>query len=200
MTISIDMVRELRQRTGAGVLDAKNALESTRGDIDQAIQILREKGVAKAAKKASREASEGMVTSYIHGSPGRVGVLLELNCETDFVARTDRFAELARGLSMQVAAASPSWVDVGDVPEDVLEAERQVLAKQLEGENKPAEILAKIVAGRLDKFYAENVLLRQPFIRDETISIGQLVTQAIAEMGENIVVRRFQRFELGEKV
>lgn len=200
MTISVEMVRDLRQRTGAGVLEAKNALESAGGDMDRAIQILREKGVAKAAKKAEREASDGMVTSYIHGSPGRVGVLLELNCETDFVARTDRFAELARGLAMQVAAASPSWVDVGDVPEDVLASERAILAKQLEGENKPPEILEKIVTGRLDKFYAENVLLRQPFIRDDSVTVGELVTQAIAEMGENIVVRRFQRFELGEKV
>jgi len=200
MTISVEMVRDLRQRTGAGVLEAKNALESAGGDMDRAIQILREKGVAKAAKKADREAGDGMVTSYIHGSPGRVGVLLELNCETDFVARTDRFAELARGLAMQVAAASPSWVDVGDVPEDVLASERAILAKQLEGENKPPEILEKIVTGRLDKFYAENVLLRQPFIRDDSVTVGELVTQAIAEMGENIVVRRFQRFELGEKV
>lgn len=200
MTIPIEMVRELRQMTGAGVLDAKNALESTSGNMDDAIRLLREKGAAKAAKKVDREAGEGVVTSYIHGSPGRVGVLLELNCETDFVARTDKFAELARGIAMQVAAANPSWVNIEDVPEDVLESERQILAKQLEGENKPAEIVAKIVAGRLDKFYAENVLLRQPYIRDDSQSIGQLVTQAIAEMGENIVVRRFERFELGEKV
>lgn len=197
MTISIEQVRELRDRTGAGVLDAKKALESTGGDIDEAMQILREKGIAKAAKKASRSASEGRVVSYIHGDPGRVGVLLELNCETDFVARTDGFGELAQNLAMQVAALGASYVTVEDVPAEAVEAERATLAAQLAEESKPPEIIEKIVTGRLEKWYEEIVLMKQGFIRDDSVKVADLVTNAIAELGENIVVRRFARFEIG---
>lgn len=197
MTISIEQVRELRERTGAGVLESKKALESTGGDIDEAIQILREKGIAKAAKKASRAASEGRVVSYLHGQTGRVGVLLELNCETDFVARTEGFGELAQNLAMQVAALGAEYVNVEDVPEEVVEAEKATLAAQLAEENKPPEIIEKIVAGRLEKWYADTVLLRQSYIKDDSITVSDLVTNGIAEMGENIVVRRFARFEIG---
>lgn len=197
MTISIEQVRELRDRTGAGVLDAKKALESTGGDIDEAMQILREKGIAKAAKKASRSASEGRVVSYIHGDPGRVGVLLELNCETDFVARTEGFGELAQNLAMQVAALGAQYVTVEDVPTDAVEAERATLAAQLAEESKPPEIIEKIVTGRLEKWYEDTVLMKQSFIRDDSVKVADLVTNAIAELGENIVVRRFARFEIG---
>jgi elongation factor Ts len=199
MGISIDQVRELRRRTGAGVLDAKNALESTSGDLDAAIQVLREKGLATAAKKATREASEGRVLSYIHGDPGRIGVLLEINCETDFVARTAAFQDLATNVAMQVAAADPQYIDDEDVPEDVLAHERQTARSQMAGENKPPEILDKIVQGKVDKWLDGVVLLRQPYIRDESITVRELVQHAIAELGENIVVRRFARFALGEQ-
>lgn len=204
MEIAIESVRDLRERTGAGVLDAKKALESAGGDMDQAIQILREKGLATAAKKSSREANDGVVTSYIHGDPGRVGVLLELNCETDFVARTDRFQTLAREIALQIASMSPEWASVDDIPPDVLEHERATLmaAATQDGQNagKPPEILEKIIAGKVDKWLDEVVLIRQRFVKDNSRSIGDLITEAIAEIGENIVLRRFARFELGERV
>jgi elongation factor Ts len=198
MAISIDQVRELRERTGAGVLDAKKALETTSGDMDAAIQLLREKGLATAAKKAGREARDGQVVSYIHGDPGRIGVLLEINCETDFVARTETFRELARSLAMQVAAANPQWVSDEAVPAETLEAERETFRAQQAESGKPAEIVDKIVGGKVEKWLDEVVLLRQPFIRDNDLTVGQLVTNAVAELGENIVVRRFARFELGD--
>lgn len=204
MEIAIESVRDLRERTGAGVLDAKKALESAGGDMDQAIQILREKGLATAAKKSSREANDGVVTSYIHGDPGRVGVLLELNCETDFVARTDRFQTLAREIVLQIASMSPEWASVDDIPPDVLEHERATLmaAAMQDGQNagKPPEILEKIIAGKVDKWLDDVVLIRQRFVKDNSRSIGDLITEAIAEIGENIVLRRFARFELGERV
>jgi elongation factor Ts len=197
MAISIEQVRELRERTGAGVLDAKKALESTDGNMDAAIQMLREKGLATAAKKAGREAGEGQIVSYIHGEPGRIGVLLELNCETDFVARTDAFRDLARAIAMQIAAASPRWVTVDDVPAEARQAEADTFRAQQADSGKPPEIVEKIVDGRVEKWLEEAVLLRQPYIRDNDRTVGQLITDAIAELGENIVVRRFARFELG---
>jgi len=205
MTISIEQVRELRERTGAGVLDAKKALQATDGDIDNAIQLLREKGMAKAAKKASRQANEGIVVSYLHrtsDAPAKIGVLLELACETDFVARTEGFQELGAQIARQIAAMRPQYVSDADVPEEVLDAERETLAKAAAQEDgnskKPAAILEKIAQGRLEKWLDEVVLLRQDFIRQDGRSVGELITAAIAEMGENILVRRFSRFEIGE--
>jgi elongation factor Ts len=197
-TITVDQVRALRERTGAGVLDAKKALESTQGDMDQAITLLREKGLSAAAKKAGREAKDGLVLSYLHGSPARIGVLLELNCETDFVARTPQFQQLAQNLAMQIAAANPRFLREEDVPEAELASERQIVERQLEEQGKPAAVREKIMAGKLGKWLDEIVLVRQPYIRDEDVRVGQLVTDAIAELGENIVIRRFARFELGE--
>lgn len=202
MGISIEHVRDLRERTGAGVLDAKKALESANGDMDQAIQILREKGLATAAKKSSREAKDGVVTSYIHGEPGRVGVLLELNCETDFVARTEKFQTLAREIALQIASMNPGWASVDDIPEDVMSHERATLtaAASQDGQyaGKPPELLEKIISGKIDKWLDDVVLTRQSFVKDNSRTIGDLITAAIAEIGENIVLRRFARFELGE--
>jgi elongation factor Ts len=198
MTISTEKIKELRQRTGAGVLDTKNALEETGGDVEAALQLLRERGLAKAAKKATRQASQGHVIAYVHGDPGRIGVLLEINCETDFVARTDGFRQLAHDVTMQIAAANPLWVREEDVPEDALALERHTALAQLADEKKPPEVLERIVNGKLSKWLDEVVLLRQPFIRDDGVTVGQMITNAVAEMGENIVVRRFVRFELGE--
>ena len=198
MSISIDQIKELRQRTGAGVLESKKALEETGGDIDAAIQILRERGLAKAAKKATRQASMGHVISYVHDDPGRVGVLLEINCETDFVARTEGFRKLAHDLTLHIAAASPLWVAEEDIPSDTVELERKTALAQLADSGKPKEIQERIVTGKLGAWMDEVVLLRQPFIRDDSVTIGQMITNAIAERGENIVVRRFARYELGE--
>lgn len=202
MEIAIEHVRDLRARTGAGVLDAKKALETANGDMDQAIQILREKGLATAAKKASREANDGIVTAYIHGDPGRVGVLLELNCETDFVARTERFQTLAREIALQIASMTPIWVNEADIPEDVMAHERATLTtatgQDEQNQGKPPEIIERIVAGKVDKWLDEVVLLRQRYVKDNARTIGDLITDAIAEIGENIVMRRFARFELGE--
>lgn len=200
MSITIEQIRDLRQRTGAGILDVKKALEEVSGDADAAIQLLRERGLAKAAKKASREATQGRVASYIHGDPGRIGVLVEVNCETDFVARTPGFRDLVQSIAMQIAAASPEWVTDEDVPGEVMERERSTILAQMAGENKPPQVMEKIIEGRLNKWLDETVLLRQPSIRDNDITIGKLVQHAIAEMGENIVVRRFARFVLGEQV
>ncbi len=168
--------------------------------MEQAIQLLREKGMAQAAKKAVREARDGMVLSYLHGDPARIGVLLELNCETDFVARTPQFRELAQNLAMQIAAANPQYVREDDVPADLMEQERGIVLNQMADQKKPPEILDKIVDGKLAKWLDETVLVRQPYIRDEDVKVGDLITGAIAELGENIVVRRFSRFELGEQV
>jgi elongation factor Ts len=200
MTITTEQVKELRSITGAGVLETKNALVDTDGDIDAAIELLRERGLAKAAKKTSREASEGRVLSYIHGDPGRIGVLLELNCETDFVARTDTFSSFAHELAMQIAATRPPFVSVDEVPENVLEREKEIVRIQLQDENKPPEIVERIVDGKIGKWLDEAVLLRQPYMRDDGITIQDMVTAKIAELGENIKVRRFARFEVGERV
>lgn len=194
MTITVDMVKELRGRTGAGVLDCRNALEEVGGDFDKAATLLRKKGLAIAAKKAEREAKEGLVEAYIHGG-GRLGVLLELNCETDFVARTADFRELAHDLAMQIAATNPQYLTPEDIPTDVLEGQRRREREQAGGD-KPEEVVERILEGKLKKYYQEVCLLEQPFIKDEGVSIRELMIARIAKLGENIKVRRFARFEL----
>lgn len=197
MTITADMVRQLREMTGAGMMECKRALSDTGGDLEKAVDELRKRGAARAEKRADRAANEGLVHSYIH--PGnRVGVLIEVNCETDFVARTPEFAELVRDLAMQVAAAGAEYVRREEVPAERVTREKEVLLGQLEGQGKPANILEKIVAGKLDKFFSEICLLEQPYIRDDKRTVGDLVQQAAARTGENIVVRRFVRFQLGQ--
>ena len=195
--ISAGAVKELRGRSGAGFMDCKRALQATDGDISKAADWLREKGLAAAAKKADRVAAEGAVVSYIHQG-GRVGVLLELNCETDFVARTEEFQALGRDLAMQVAAARPTWVRRDEVPATILEHEREVLRRQALAEGKPERIVEQMVEGRLRKFYAENCLLDQPFIRDTDRTVEARLQEAIVRLGENIVPRRFARFQLGD--
>ncbi|GAB6875756.1 translation elongation factor Ts [Thermaerobacter litoralis] len=196
MAVSAKQVAELRARTGAGMMDCKKALEQAGGDLDKAAELLREWGMAAAAKKASRETAEGLVHAYIHGQ-GRIGVLIEVNCETDFVAATDDFRQLVHELAMQVAATAPQYVRRDDVPAEVVEREREVLRRQAEAEGKPAPIVEKIVEGRLDKFFSQVCLEEQPYIRDDSITVGDLIKQTIAKLGENIRVRRFARFELG---
>ena len=195
--IGAGAVKQLRERTGVGIMDCKRALVATDNDVDKAVDWLREKGLASAAKKAGRTASDGAVISYIH--PGaRVGVLLELNCETDFVAMTADFQALGKDLAMQIAAASPRWVRREEVPAEILDHERDVLKRQALAEGKPERIVEKMVEGRLSKFYTEHCLLDQAFIKDEDKTVGDLVQEAIAKLGENIVPRRFARFQLGE--
>jgi elongation factor Ts len=195
MGITTEMVKDLRQRTGAGVLDCKKALEEVDGDIETATKLLRKQGLAIAAKKADREAHEGLVEAYIHAG-GKLGVLVELNCETDFVARTEDFRELAHDLAMQVAATSPRYLTPEDIPAEVLERERQRLREQV-GEGKSEDIVERIVEGKLRKYYQDVCLLEQLFIKDEGLAVRDLVTSKIAKLGENIKVRRFERFELG---
>lgn len=195
--IGAEEVRQLRERSGAGIMDCKRALTETGGNLDLAMDWLREKGLASAAKKAGRVASEGAVVAYVHGG-GRLGVLLELNCETDFVALTPEFQALGRDLAMQVAAANPRWARREDVPAAAVEHERAVLTRQALAEGKPERIVQQMVEGRLKKFYAENCLLDQPYIKDDSKTVGQLVQEAIARFGENIVPRRFARFVRGE--
>jgi elongation factor Ts len=199
MASSAEQVKELRERTGAGVMDCKVALEAAKGDMQGAIEHLRKKGLADAAKKAHREAKDGVVASYIH--PGsKIGVLVEVNCETDFVARTDDFQQLVKDLAMQVAAANPSYVSREDVPGAVVEKEREIYRQQMADQKKPAQVLDKIVEGKLEKFYAESCLMEQPFIRDASgkTRLKDMVDQATAKMGERIVVKRFARFQVGE--
>ncbi|SMB95489.1 translation elongation factor Ts (EF-Ts) [Thermanaeromonas toyohensis ToBE] len=195
--ISAEAVKELRNRTGAGMMDCKRALEETGGDIEKAIEILRMKGLAAAAKKAGRVAKEGLVHAYIHGG-GRIGVLIEVNCETDFVARTEEFKDLVHNLAMQVAAARPEYVKREDVPEEVIEREKSILRAQALNEGKPEKVVEKIVSGRLEKFFQENCLLEQPYIKDPERKVKDLIAEKIAKLGENIEVRRFARFEVGE--
>jgi elongation factor Ts len=197
-TITADAVKELRERTGAGFMDCKNALVEADGDVDKAIALLRDRGLAAAAKKAGREASEGAISSYIHIG-GKVGVLIEVNCETDFVARTDEFQKLVKDLAVQVAGMAPRYVDVDAIPEADLEAKKAELAKSDTVTSKPEEIRPKIVEGQLKKWYAEVSLYDQPF-RDEDRTVRELITEAIATIGENIRVRRFTRYALGEEL
>jgi elongation factor Ts len=196
-TITADLVKQLRERTGVGMMECKKALAETQGDLEKAIDALRKSGAAKAATRAGRDAKEGLVEAYIH--PGnRVGVLIEVNCETDFVARTSEYADLVRNIAMQAAAAGAEYVRREEVPAERVERERAIFLAQLEGQNKPQAILDKIVEGKLDKFYAEVCLLEQVYIRDDKMTIGDLVKEASSKTGENIVVRRFVRFRLGQ--
>ena len=197
-TITADAVKELRERTGAGMMDCKNALVEADGDVEAAVVLLRERGLAAAAKKAGRDAREGIVSSYIH-TGGRVGVLIEVNCETDFVARTEEFQKLVRDLAMQVAGLAPLYVDVERIPAEALEAKKAELAESDTAQGKPAEIRAKIVEGQLKKWYQEVCLYEQPF-RDEDRPVKDLITDAISKIGENIRVRRFTRYALGEEL
>ena len=197
MAISVDLIKELREATGVGILDCRQALEDANGDFEKAVDILREKGLAKAAKRADREASEGKLELYTHGD-GRVGVMVEVNSETDFVARSEEFRNFAHEIALQIAAAAPLYIRVEDIPEVDLERERNIVREQTLAEGKPENIIDKIVAGRMDKFYDETCLLRQQYIRDDTITIEQLLHQNIAAIGENILIRRFVRWEVGE--
>jgi len=197
MAISAKTVKDLRDKTNAGMMDCKKALEEANGDIEKAIEILREKGIAKAAKKSGRSTNEGLVASYIH--PGdRLGVLVEVNCETDFVAKTDAFKNLVHEIAMQIAAANPLVVKRDDIEEEVVEKEKQIYRNQAINEGKPEKILDKIVEGRLDKYYKEVCLLEQPFIRDQDKAIIDLLNEAISTLGENITIKRFARYRLGE--
>jgi len=199
MASSAEQVKELRERTGAGVMDCKAALEASKGDMQGAIEHLRKKGLADAAKQAHREAKDGVVASYIH--PGsKIGVLVEINCETDFVARTDDFQQLVKDVAMQVAAANPSYVSREDVPGAVVEKEREIYRQQMADQKKPAQVIDKIIEGKLEKFYAESCLLEQPFIRDASgkTRLKDMVDQSTSKMGERIVVKRFARFQVGE--
>jgi elongation factor Ts len=196
--VTAESVRQLRERTGAGMMDCKRALDEAEGDVEKAVVLLRQRGLAAAAGKASREAREGLIGSYIH-TGGRVGVLIEVNCETDFVARTDEFQKLVRDLAIQVAGLSPTWVNIDRIPADELERKRAELAADPAAAGKPPEIREKIVEGQLKKWYREACLYEQPF-RDEERTVRELVTDRIATIGENIVVRRFVRFALGEEL
>jgi elongation factor Ts len=195
--ISAQAVKELRERTGAGMMDCKNALIEANGDMERAIEILREKGLAAAAKKAGRVANEGLVEAYIHGG-GRIGVLVEVNCETDFVANTEEFRNFVKEICMQIAAANPRYISREDVPQEVIEKEKEILRAQALNEGKPANVIDKIVEGRLEKFYKENCLLEQEYIRDPEKTVKDLLNEMIAKLGENIIIRRFARFERGE--
>lgn len=197
--ITAEMVKTLRERTQAGMMDCKRALEETGGDMEKAVDYLREKGLAAAAKRAGRVAADGLVEAYIHPG-GRVGVLVEVNCETDFVAKTDDFQNLVRDIAMHIAAMRPEYVRREDVPEEVIEHERQILLNAAKEEGRPEHVLDRIVTGRLEKFFSEACLLEQPFVKDPDKTVGQLVQEAIATLGENITVRRFARFERGEGI
>jgi len=197
MEITAHMVKDLREKTGLGMMDCKKALQETDGDIEKAIEYLRKKGALKAAKREGRATMEGRIGSYIH-SNGKIGVLVELNCESDFVARTDQFAELAKDLCMQVAASAPSWISPEDVPEDVLAKEKEIYMSQAKEQGKPDKILEKIAEGKLKKFYTDVCLLEQPFVKDTDKSVSELIKEKIGQLGENITVGRFIRFQLGE--
>jgi elongation factor Ts len=198
MSITAEQIKELRAATGVGILECRKALEETGGDFDKAMNILREKGLAKAIKRSDREASEGVLELYSHGN-GRVGVMLEVNSETDFVARSEGFRKFAHEVALQIAAASPLYIGVEDIPEDVMEQERSIARNRALEEGKPEAVVDRIVEGRLEKFKQEVCLLRQPYIRDENITVENLLHQNIAAIGENIVIRRFVRWEVGEK-
>lgn len=197
MEVTVEQIKELREATGAGVLDAKKALVAAEGNFDKAVDALREKGLAQAAKRSGREASEGVIEVYSHLA-NRIGVMVELNSETDFVARNEQFQELAHDLALQVAAANPLYLSREEVPQEDLERELSVLRAQAEAEGKPEHVVEKIVQGRLEKFYKETVLLEQPFIKDEDVTVQDLINNLISIIGENIVLRRFVRYELGE--
>jgi elongation factor Ts len=198
-TITAAMVKELREMTGAGMMDCKKALGETEGNIEKAVDFLREKGLAAAAKKAGRIAAEGVVEAYIHGG-GRIGVMVEINCETDFVAKTDDFKELARDVAMQIAATNPLFVRREDVDPAVIEHEREVFRAQALNEGKPEKIVEKMVVGRIEKYYKEICLMEQSFIKDPDQTIAQIINGKISKIGENISIRRFTRYQLGEGI
>lgn len=191
------MIKDLREKTGAGIMDCKTALKDAGGDVEEAIKVLRKKGLAAAAKKAGRATKEGLIHSYIHAG-GKIGVLVEVNCETDFVARTPEFTEFVHNIAMHVAAAEPRFVSKDDVTQDDLTREREIYAEQALATGKPEHVVDKIVDGKMSKFYSQVCLLEQPYIRDPDKSVGQMVQEAVASFGENIQVRRFVRFRLGE--
>lgn len=193
MAISVEDIKMLRDQTGAGMMKAKEALEAAGGDFDAAVKYLREKGEASAAKKSDREARAGIIEGYVHG--GRIGVLVEVNCETDFVARTDDFKAFVRDVAMHIAAAGPEYLNPEAVPAEVVESEKAIYRKEVEG--KPAEIMDKIIDGKLAKYYEQVCLVNQPFVKDPDVTIGKLTTDLIAKLGENIVIRRYERMELG---
>jgi elongation factor Ts len=199
MSISAATVKELREQTGAGMMDCKKALTEADGDIETAMDVLRKKGLAKAAGKSSREASDGLISSYIHMG-GKIGVLLEVNCETDFVAKTEDFQQLVRDISMHIAATSPAYVKREDVPSGIIDKEKEIYASQVE--NKPPQVIEKIVEGKIEKFYSDTCLVDQVFVKDpdQKQKINDLIVEKIAKLGENIVIRRFVRFQLGEKI
>lgn len=197
--ITASLVKELREKTGVGMMDCKRALVETDGDLEKAVDYLREKGLSKAAKKADRVTAEGLVASYIHGN-GRIGVLVEVNCETDFVARSEDFQQLVKDIAMQIAATNPRYLMREDVPQEAIDHEREVLRQQALNEGKPEAIVDKMTEGRLEKFYRENVLLEQEFVKDTDKSVQQMITEMIAKIGENISVRRFTRYQLGEGI
>jgi elongation factor Ts len=197
MAISIEQIKQLREETGAGVLDCRKALEANEGDFERAMAYLREKGLAKAAKRADREVREGMLELYSHGN-GRVGVMVEVNCETDFVARSAAFRKFANEVALQIAAGEPKWIRVEDIPAEVVEEEQAKARNLAQAEGKPEKVIERIVDGKMEKFYNDNCLLRQSYVRDEEITLEDLRNQNIAAIGENIVIRRFARWEVGE--
>ncbi|HWC30533.1 MAG TPA: translation elongation factor Ts [Dehalococcoidia bacterium] len=197
MDITADMVKKLRDATGAGMMECKKALVEAKGNMEEAVTLLRKQGLAQATKKAGRSTNEGIIGHYVHMG-GKIGVLVEVNCESDFVARTDDFQNLTREIAMHIAAANPQYVRREEVPADVLERERSIYRSQMEGQNKPPAVIDKIVEGKLNSFYEQVCLLDQPSIRDPKVTIGQVVQQGIARMGENIAIPRFVRFKLGE--
>lgn len=199
MNIDAGLVKELREKTGAGIMDCKKALASTNCDLEKAKDFLRQKGVTAAEKKVGRTAKEGLVTSYIHMG-NRIGVLLEINCETDFVARTDDFQNLTKDITMQIASSSPKYVSKDDVPQSVIEHEKALYVAQAKEMGKPEAMLTKIAEGKLERFYGDVCLLEQPFIKDPSVKVGDLLTQKIASLGENIIIKRFTRYQLGEDI
>ncbi|HEU5255277.1 MAG TPA: translation elongation factor Ts [Vicinamibacterales bacterium] len=196
-TITADQVKQLREKTGAGMMECKAALAEANGDMEEAITILRKRGLAQAAKRAGRATAQGLITSYIHLG-GKIGVLVEVNCETDFVARTEDFQNLAKEVAMHIAAADPKWVRREEVPAEAIEKEKAIYRAQMENTGKPAHVLDKIIEGKLGNFYSQFVLVDQPSIRDGNVTIGQLITQATAKTGENIQLKRFVRFRVGD--
>jgi elongation factor Ts len=199
MEITPQLVKELREKTGAGMMDCKKALETAGGDMDKAVQVLREKGLSAAAKRSGREAKEGSIFSYVHQG-AKLAVLVELNCETDFVARTEDFRELGKNLAMQVAAANPMVILREEIPPEIVEKEKEIYSKQAVSSGKPEKVIDKIVDGKLEKFYHEVCLMEQPFIRNDKETVEDLVKATIGKLGENIIVRRFARFQLGEEL
>jgi len=197
LAITSEMIKELRQATGAGMLDCKKALQAGNGDFDKAVEYLREKGLAAAAKRSARAANDGIIGIYVHHG-SRVAAMVELNCETDFVARTQEFQDLAHDLAMQVTATRPQYLSRKDVPPEVIEAEKQIYRTQMADQNKPENILERIIEGKMTKFYEETCLLEQPFIKDDDLTVEDLINNAIAKIGENIVLRRFVRYEIGK--